>query len=213
MKACGAKTRSGTPCKRQALPNGRCKLHGGLTPSGMALPQFRTGRYSKAIPARLLARYEQAQRDPDLLAVREEVALLDARLADLLSRVDTGEAGTLWKQARQALKAFHAARAAGETKAMHEALVDLDQTIGRAVADYAAWDELGSVIEQRRKLVESERKRLIEMQQMISAEKAMTLVQALLESVRQNVSDRQQLAAIQSDFVRLTTFEPHVIAQ
>ncbi|WP_172619363.1 HGGxSTG domain-containing protein [Paenibacillus alvei] len=26
---CGAKTRSGQPCKRKALANGRCRLHGG----------------------------------------------------------------------------------------------------------------------------------------------------------------------------------------
>ncbi|WP_420854353.1 HGGxSTG domain-containing protein [Sphingomicrobium nitratireducens] len=29
MKACGAKTRSGSPCKRSPMPNGRCYLHGG----------------------------------------------------------------------------------------------------------------------------------------------------------------------------------------
>ena len=28
---CGAKTRSGTACKRPPLPNGRCKLHGGAS--------------------------------------------------------------------------------------------------------------------------------------------------------------------------------------
>ena len=26
---CGAKTRAGTPCKNRAMPNGRCRLHGG----------------------------------------------------------------------------------------------------------------------------------------------------------------------------------------
>lgn len=28
---CGAKTRAGTPCKRHARANGRCRLHGGLS--------------------------------------------------------------------------------------------------------------------------------------------------------------------------------------
>jgi hypothetical protein len=41
FKQCGAKTRAGTPCKRPAMPNGRCRLHGGLTP-------IKHGRYSKA---------------------------------------------------------------------------------------------------------------------------------------------------------------------
>jgi hypothetical protein len=31
-KACGAKTRQDTPCKKPAMLNGRCRLHGGLTP-------------------------------------------------------------------------------------------------------------------------------------------------------------------------------------
>ena len=26
---CGAKTRRGTPCKSPAMPNGRCRMHGG----------------------------------------------------------------------------------------------------------------------------------------------------------------------------------------
>ena len=32
MACCGAKTRSGQPCKKPALENGRCKLHGGTNP-------------------------------------------------------------------------------------------------------------------------------------------------------------------------------------
>ena len=28
-KRCGAKTRKGTPCLNWAMPNGRCRLHGG----------------------------------------------------------------------------------------------------------------------------------------------------------------------------------------
>jgi hypothetical protein len=31
LPRCLAKTRRGTPCKRPALPNGRCRLHGGLS--------------------------------------------------------------------------------------------------------------------------------------------------------------------------------------
>jgi len=31
-ETCGAKTRAGTPCKRRDVyPNGRCRLHGGLS--------------------------------------------------------------------------------------------------------------------------------------------------------------------------------------
>ncbi len=33
MAFCGAKTRQGTPCKNGAMPNGRCRMHGGKSVS------------------------------------------------------------------------------------------------------------------------------------------------------------------------------------
>jgi hypothetical protein len=29
---CGAKTRAGHPCRSHAMPNGRCRMHGGTNP-------------------------------------------------------------------------------------------------------------------------------------------------------------------------------------
>jgi len=31
-RRCGAKTRRGTPCQSPAMPNGRCRMHGGKSP-------------------------------------------------------------------------------------------------------------------------------------------------------------------------------------
>jgi hypothetical protein len=52
---CGAKNRRGTPCQCPAMPNGRCRLHGGLstgpkTPAGIERIRravTKHGRYSK----------------------------------------------------------------------------------------------------------------------------------------------------------------------
>ena len=51
---CGAKTRSGTPCKAPAMANGRCRMHGGKstgpqTPEGLERSRnanFKHGLYS-----------------------------------------------------------------------------------------------------------------------------------------------------------------------
>ena len=46
---CGAKTRTGTPCKAPAMKNGRCKLHGGKStgpPQGNQ-NAFKHGYYAK----------------------------------------------------------------------------------------------------------------------------------------------------------------------
>ena len=53
---CGAKTRSGAPCKGAAMPNGRCRMHGGpstgpRTEAGKAAiraSRTKHGRYSQA---------------------------------------------------------------------------------------------------------------------------------------------------------------------
>jgi len=53
---CGAKTRLGTPCSSPAMPNGRCRMHGGpstgpRTPEGLRRSQrarLQYGLYSRA---------------------------------------------------------------------------------------------------------------------------------------------------------------------
>ncbi len=32
VRLCGAKTRAGHPCRASAMPNGRCRMHGGSSP-------------------------------------------------------------------------------------------------------------------------------------------------------------------------------------
>lgn len=58
---CGAKTRRGTPCRCRAMPNGRCRLHGGLstgprTTAGIERIRkavTKHGRYSAAAKAEM----------------------------------------------------------------------------------------------------------------------------------------------------------------
>ena len=35
---CGARTRSAAPCKSPAMPNGRCRMHGGTSPGAPSGP-------------------------------------------------------------------------------------------------------------------------------------------------------------------------------
>lgn len=75
---CGAKTKTGGRCQRSPMPNGRCYRHGGATPVGSALPQFKHGRYSvlaKEIKG-LGAHYERALSDPNLLTLQDEIETL-----------------------------------------------------------------------------------------------------------------------------------------
>lgn len=139
-------------------------MHGGNIPTGPALPQFKTGRYSKHLPARLADRYHEALADSELLAVRDDVALLDSHLAELLDRLHTDD----------------------------------------AMASVGTWGTVRDLLEQRRKLVETEQRRLVTMQQMITAEQAVALLGAVAGVIQRHVTDRAILGAISADLAALT---------
>lgn len=124
--------------------------------------------------------------------MRAEVHLIDARLTDVLARVDTGESGAMW----QSLVAAKAAYYAAKEKDREYTLTVLLSKIDKGAADYAAWQDVRSLLEQRRRTVESERKRLVEMQQMVTTERLMLFVSSLAQVVRDsifaNVQDQQQ---------------------
>lgn len=197
---CGAKKKNGDYCRSIALkPNGRCRLHGGLSPRGVASARYKSGRYSMDIPARLSQRYNEGRNDPELLSLREEIALTHARMSELLKKVDTKESGMLWKKARDTYKDLRAAISAQDASKMTACLLVLDETLSEGVSDYSAWEKVFSLVEQRRKLSESERKRLIDMRQIITVERAMAMIGAISGIIRKHVTDKVILAKIAND--------------
>lgn len=87
-KTCGAKTRSGSRCKRAPMPNGRCKLHGGATP-----PTNRNAAKPGSIYSKFLTEEEQAlEGDLELGSVDAELRLMRIRLRRALAaETDTPE--------------------------------------------------------------------------------------------------------------------------
>lgn len=187
------------------MANGKCRIHGGKSLAGIASPAYKDGRYSRVLPTRLRARYDAARSDTALLELREDISLLDARLEDLLGRVDTGESGALWGRLMEARSDLLGAKRAADMKAQAEALNLILELISEGHADYRAWGELASVLEQRRRLVESERKRLVEAQQTMTVENAMLLIGAIGGIIKAHVADRAVLSAITNDIRTLTT--------
>lgn len=196
---CGAKTRSGKPCKSPAMANGRCRMHGGKAAVGPAAGQFKHGRYSKLLPTRLAERYQQAQDDPDLLAMRDEIWLLDARLQDVVSRVDAGESEAVWLQLKACAAQVKQARANSDLDGLRVHLTEMQDLIEQGADDYAAWKEIRSLIDQRARLVGSEQQRMVDLQQMITTERAMVMLGVVVDIIRKHVHDRGTLAAIAAE--------------
>lgn len=95
-KVCGAKTRSGAPCKTLAMPNGRCRMHGGT-----AGRPIETGKYSRygIIKSEQARKYRtHFEADPDPTNLLPDVLELRVRIADFCDRYD---------QYTEALLAWH----------------------------------------------------------------------------------------------------------
>lgn len=75
------------------------------------------------------------------------------------------------------------------------------------VYDVNLWLEIRQILQERKLLAESERKRLIDMQQMITTEKAMLLVSALAGIIKEHVTDTKTLSKISNDMSKLLNRE------
>jgi hypothetical protein len=177
-----------------------CHYHGGKSRRGIAAPSFKHGKYSNALPGRMLDAYKATATDAELVGLREELRLVDTRLQELVEQIDRQPSRALWSLIDEMVDAAISA----ETPTARESLLlQMRQQLRSAPDDSKAWKEILSTVERRRKLVDSEAKRLQRMHQMISVEKAMTLVGAIVGSVRSHVTDANTLAKIQSDLTVL----------
>lgn len=149
------------------------------------------------LPGRMRARFAAALADPEALSLASELALLDARLADVLGRVDSGESGRVWSMLRQEMDRFRLARAEGKAGVgrMQAALAEIERLIDQGLADTAAWADVRALIQQRQQVVESERRRAIEARQVVRADEALLLAHDLALVVKQ-VVEAQAPAAI-----------------
>jgi len=197
--------KTGERCRRRAVTGYRvCQVHGAGSPK-KGRPGGRpieTGIHSSKLPERMREKYLEAIGDPELLNLRSSIALVDARVEDRLGRVDSGESGAAWVNVRKCLDAFlKEFYGNGDHVALQ--LEELKLAIQKGLDDYAAWSEIQALLEQRRKIVESEQKRLVALQQVITVEKAMILFAAITDVIKRNVTDRQQLASISHELAGL----------
>lgn len=211
---CGAKLRNkdGVCGSKSLFPNNRCRLHGGKSPVGIASPQFKTGRHSKYLPVGIAEKYSLAKEDENLVALSDEIALVDSYLNERLEKLYSGESERMWLRLKSHYNSYVQALEEAQKPPKkdkegniikgidpNEILVSMGETIQRGLVEFSIYEQVQPMIEQRRRLVESEAKRMKELEQNITADKAMGIIALLADIVRRNVTDRNQLAAISNE--------------
>lgn len=197
---CGARLRNrpGRHCTRLPLRGKtRCRHHGGLSPSGVAHYNFKTGIHSKALAGTPLGElYEQARANPDIIQLTEQIALLDARNDQLFGQFGTGESQEAWTQVREGLSMLREAQKSRDGAAMVAALTTISAAVDRGENDAAIWAELRTNISLRRKLVDSESRRRKDALEMLDTTRVMAIMGAVAQAVKDEVPDPRQRQAV-----------------
>jgi len=191
-------------------------MHNGGAAIGSAVATYRDGKYSKYMPQRMAAGYQIARNDPEIVSSREEIALIDCRLAEMLGRVDSGESGATWRSLQKAVAEFNdfERRAIGCTDSSkraellskrNDSMAQIQALTATGAADYEAWSEVKSLIERRRRTVETEQKRLVAMDQMITNERALGMIDRISQIIQAHVRDPIVLKSVAVEIKALIT--------
>lgn len=192
-RQCGAPKRDGTPCPTTRgldASTGRCRMHlGGGKLRGAANPNFKTGRYSKDLPTRLLGRFEEAIQDAELLSIRDDVALLQGIIGAKIAELKEAEASPDLERIVGMVETIQAEWAGWDFTRMERELGTLQEAITGKSAQDRVLKEVRELVREKAVLAAQESRRLAELQQNIPIEQALLLAQALVGIVRDDLAD------------------------
>lgn len=171
------------------FPNGRCRMHGGMSSFGRNSGRYKTGKYSKVLPKSLLDLYEQSLTDEDLLTLKEEIALLDAMLMEQLENYGYTYASDRWQRIREVYENMKRAQQNDDWRRVQQGMDDLARLIEEGVSDAAARAEVLELIERRRRLVETEHRMMMNMGLMLSTTQVMKLLSVVVQIIEEHVPD------------------------
>lgn len=215
---CGAKLRKSDPprfCGQRPLEGRtRCKLHGGKSLQSIERPNWKHGMYDGSLPTGLAKHYRSARLNPALVALTEQIALVDGKVFELFEKAASGESPEAWSHVlefsqdmRAAIDAFNAARkppvdGAKMTAALatlDQVLVQLTEVATKGVGDGKLWRTITDQIYLRKKLVDSEVRRQKAAHDVLTKNRALSLIGFVTQTVLRHVKDVDAKRAIVSD--------------
>jgi len=157
--------------------------------------------------------YQECVTDPELLSARQDVALLQTRIVEVLQNLERGETGTLWGEQNDrtavlidTVETLYACIGRGDREGLRLTLgklrtgvQELESLTRRGAAHAKSWEELQSLIEDKTRVQAREWKRLVDMQAVLSANEVLSLVLAVAHSVKRHCADVQVQQRIVED--------------
>ena len=206
-KAVDLKTGNLRPCNNPAL-KGRdyCKFHGGKALMAHEHPAFLTGLQSKnsqrfsRVGKDLLEKIDTLRNDPDLFSLKDDAAFITAIMDARAEAVGEGVGYDQYKKVQAAYQLAH-------SKLGSPDFIDAFESIGDVLNDtldqYNASRDVLELIERRTAIVEAEQKMMHAKAYTLEVDQAFSLAMQVLEVVKDNVRNAEELIAIRSGVQRL----------
>lgn len=175
-------------------------MHGGSTPTGMSLPQFKHGKYSKAVmQPEMRAHAEVLLANPAFLSNREELAIHDAITMRLLEEVTTGLSYGIFEKQAKEKQAMLVSRAKATPQGNSEAAFHLNnllELVDRGEELRLLLDQLARHMLSRIKYTEAEGKMLERHQASVRADTFYASMAQLGDAIFECVSDYKEQNAL-----------------
>ena len=219
---CGAKKKDGGPCRQSPITGrNRCRLHGGKSPRGIAHPRFQHGMYSRDLVGKAVGqRYEAALKDEKLIQLRDDIAIATGRIGQILERIENGESAKSWMELQDTYKEFLEAHRKRDLDEVAYQIRVMGRIIQDGLNEHLSWQEVFNIQGHKRRMIETERKRMSDMKQMMTSEQAMSMlafvVSVVKKRVRENVNPNvaeKLLAEITQDITRYMADKKHYTHQ
>lgn len=171
-----------------------------------------TGKNSKSIIANLASKYVEMGKSGPLVSNRKTLSILDARITELLDRIEEGYSVqriktivSAWETLKESVPGLR--MWVKESKKASGAYNTLDSEVDKAFHDYESWQQIGEFFNLRSKISKDEMSILKDMRALITAEDAYDLVAQLLAATITVLGDvpdgPKYIQSIHREFARI----------
>lgn len=172
-------------CSNAPTEWGRCaRVHRGNRYNGNFAGTGRAKLYAKSLTGKLQDSYIKAVTDPEFLSVAPEISALAARSAQIMDQLGDTDYVVIQTGVRRAIRDMRRASNDDEIHGMLVAADEIEHHLDSVAQNRRRWDEIGAISGRLGKLVETERRRIVEAQQMITVQEMYNLQEETLLKIR-----------------------------
>jgi hypothetical protein len=179
-------------------------MHGGASLKGAQSGTFKHGKFSKHMPTRLAAIYNDLQENGELISIDRNLHLREAFLREGLETLkDAGDPAQAWEDLRKA----HEVLMIGITTLNEPLLQKAARTMEKIIDDryryHETVKELNKTLTEQRQDIKAKASIELAKENAFTASQVTTLIGAVVSLIMMNVTDKEQRFAIVDGIDRL----------